>query len=236
MQQLKKVGENLWVHEDTMSLVANTQLRLRMCIAKLADGGLWVHSPTALTPELKAEIATLGMVNFIIGPSNGHHLWIRDWLEVYPNASVHVSAGIPKKVALKNYQILDESHENIWHPDLAHIYLPGASMFSESVFLHKATRSMLVTDLIQNHSDPSPSGLPGFITRFVFEPLGFKGMCVAPPLKLSFIIKDKKGFASAIRKILDWDFERIIVTHGDMIEKNAKQVFSELCERFLNKV
>lgn len=234
MRLLKKLAENLWIHEDTMSLVANTQLRLRMCIVKLLNGELWVHSPTILSPELRAEVDTLGMVNFIIGPSNGHNLWLQDWHEAYPNASLHVSAGIPKKVALKSYQILDESHENIWHADLVHLYLAGAPFFNESVFLHQTTKSLLVTDLLQNHSDPKPPGLPGFITRFVFEPLGFKGICVAPPLKLGFVIKDKKGFASAIRKISDWEFERIIVTHGDIIEKNAKQVFSQLCQRFLN--
>jgi len=234
MQQLEKLGENLWVHEDTMSLVANAQLRLRMCIVKLLNGGLWIHSPTALSPELKAEVETLGTVDFIIGPSNGHNLWLRDWHEAYPNAAVYVSAGIPKKVPLKSYQILDESYDNIWHADLAYLYLPGVPFFNESVFLHQTTKSLLVTDLIQNHSDPRPPGLPGFITRFVFKPLGFKGICVAPPLKLGFMIKDKKSFAAAIRKISDWEFERIIVTHGDIIEKNAKQVFLELCERFLN--
>ena len=183
MQQLKKLGENLWIHENTMPLIVGTRLRLRMTIVKLADGALWIHSPTALSPELKTAVEQLGPVTYIIGPSNGHNLWLQEWQEAYPKATLYVSAGIPKKLALKNYQILDEFHDNIWHEDLQHAYLQGASFFNESVFLHLASRSLLVTDLIQNHSDQRPAGIPGFITRFVFEPLGFKGFCIAPPLK-----------------------------------------------------
>lgn len=50
------------------------------------------------------------------------------------------------------------------------------------------------------------------------------------------MIKDKQIFSSVIRKILDWNFDRIIVTHGDIIEKNAQQVFTDLCTRFLRQV
>lgn len=233
MQPLITVGENLWVHEDTMTFIAGTQLRLRMTVAKLADGGLWVHSPTKLTVELKSNIDTLGPVDFIVGPSNGHNLWLLEWHSAYPKAELHVSAGIPKKIGLQKHQVLDENFDNCWSKDFAHIYLDGASFFNESVFLHLASKSLIVTDLIQNHSDPKPSGLPGLFTRLLFEPLGFKGICVAPPLKWGFMIKNKQSYAAAIRNIQDWDFERIIVTHGDIIEKNAKQTFSELCNRFL---
>ena len=235
MQQLKKLGENLWVHETTMPLVAGTRLRLRMTLVKLTDGALWIHSPTALSPELKTEVENLGAVTYIIGPSNSHNLWLQEWHEAYPKATLYVSAGIPKKSALKSYLILDEFYENIWHEDLKHAYLQGASLFNESVFLHLASKSLLVTDLIQNHSDHRPTGIPGFITRFVFEPLGFKGICIAPHLKWGFVIQDKEIFSSVIRKILHWNFDRIIVTHGDIIEKNALQVFTDLCTRFLRQ-
>ena len=233
MQALVKLGDNLWVHEDTMSFVASTQLRLRMTIVKLADGGLWIHSPTKLCTELQTEIEALGTVHCIVEASNGHTLWLLEWHQAYPKAKLYVSAGIPQKVSIKQYQVLNEKFDNIWHEDLAHTYLDGAAFFSESVFLHHASKSLIVTDLIQNHSDPRPSGIPGLFCRLVFEPLGFKGACVAPPLKWGFMIKNKSAYASAIRNIQNWDFENIIVTHGDIIEKGAKQVFAELCQRFL---
>ena len=190
--------------------------------------------PTALSPELIAEINETGPVKFIVGASNGHNLWLKDWVNAFPDAALHVSGGIPKKLQLTGgYRLLDESFDNIWAQDLTHAYMPGVPFFNETVFLHKKSKSLIVTDLIQNHSGPRPPGMAGLISRYVFEPIGFKGICIGPPLKMGFMIKDKPGFALAIRQIQSWDFDRIIVTHGDIIDTDAKQVFTSLCERFL---
>lgn len=229
---MKEIGEGIWAHENAMSL-AGTQLRLRMTIVKLADGGLWVHSPTALSPELMAEIEKLGSVRFIVGASNGHNIWLCEWQNAYPDAVLYVSGGIPKKLKLTNYQLLDESNNNMWEEDLTREYMPGVPFFNESVFFHEKSKSLIVTDLIQNHSDERPSGLSESVAKFIFELIGFKGVCVAPPLKMGFMIKDKPSFVSFIKKVQMWDFTRIVVTHGDIIDLNAKKVFDGLCERFL---
>ncbi len=55
---MKEIGQNIWVHDDAMSL-AGKQLGLRMTIVKLSNGGLWVHSPTALSPELLEKVEEL---------------------------------------------------------------------------------------------------------------------------------------------------------------------------------
>ena len=199
---MKPVGKDIWVHEDAMRL-AGTQLRLRMTIVKLENGGLWVHSPTKISPELKEKTEKLGKVSFIVGASNGHNSWLREWQEAFPDAVLYVSSGIPKKLKLTNYKVLAESNEDIWHADLAREYMPGVPFFNESVFLHKKTKSLIVTDLIQNHCDKRPSGLAGFVTKYIFEPIGVKGMCVAPPLKLGFMIKNKPEFTLFINRILE---------------------------------
>ena len=227
-----KIGEDIWVHEDAMTLMG-MKISLRMTIVKLANGGLWIHSPTALVPELREKTEKLGAVRFIVGASNGHNIWLREWQGAFPDAALYVSSGIPKKLKLTKYQVLDESDEHLWQQDLTRTYMSGVPFFNESVFLHKKTKSLIVTDLIQNYPDKRPPGLAGFMAKYIFEPIGFKGMCVAPPLKMGFNIKDKQKFAVSIRKIQSQDFERIIVTHGDIIESNAKQVFGSLSERFL---
>ncbi|SCX84191.1 hypothetical protein SAMN05216420_10169 [Nitrosospira sp. Nl5] len=48
----------------------------RMTIIRLACGGLFVHSSTWLTPELKVEIAKMGTPRWIIGPNRIHYWWI----------------------------------------------------------------------------------------------------------------------------------------------------------------
>ncbi|WP_299017600.1 DUF4336 domain-containing protein [uncultured Photobacterium sp.] len=229
---MRKIGDDLWVHDDSMKMVG-TRLGLRMTVAKLTGGGVWVHSPTAISPELRREIDEIGTVECIVAASNAHNLWLQDWCEAYPDADVYVSAGIPRKVPLSKYHILQRGMENPWEADFDWETMPSVPMFNETVFLHKKTSSVIVTDLIQNYSDELPSGFAGVMTKYVFQPIGFKGTCIAPPLRIGYMIKDKPMFTNFIRHVQEWDFERIIVTHGDIIEDNAKSVFTDLCTRFL---
>src|SRR3546814_5575218 len=58
------------------------------------EGGLVVHSPTALTADLEAEIELLGPPRWIVGPNRIHYWWIPEWREAFPNEGVWVVPGI----------------------------------------------------------------------------------------------------------------------------------------------
>ena len=229
---MKKISDGIWVHEDSMRLPGKT-LRLRMTVLELSDGGLWVHSPTAHSPQLAQKILELGAIKYIVGASNSHNLWIPQWQTAYPDATLYVSSAIPKKLNLSDYKILDGSTENIWKDDLNYEFMAGVPFFDETVFLHRSSKSLIVTDLIQNYSGETAKGLSGLAIKCIYEPIGFKDLCLAPPLRMGFMVKEKEKFAKAIKAIQSWDFDKIIVTHGDIIETNAKQEFAKLCGRFL---
>jgi len=44
----------------------------------------------------------------------------------------------------------------------------------------------------------------------------------APEYQLGW--KDRQAASRSLRRILSWDFDRIIIAHGDLIEKDAKEV------------
>ena len=44
----------------------------------------------------------------------------------------------------------------------------------------------------------------------------------APEYQLGW--KDKEAAYKSLEQILNWNFERIIISHGDLIEENAKEV------------
>jgi hypothetical protein len=229
---VEKINDDIWVHEDAMSLLG-MHLPLRMTIVKLSSGSLWVHSPTELSSELKQAIEALGPVQFLVEASNGHMNWLVEWQQAFPDAVSFVSRGVAKKLKLTGHNLLDETSENIWDEDLLRVYTAGVPFFNESVFLHKTSKSLIVSDLIQHYNQERASGLSGFMSRFIFEPLGFKGMCIAPPLKMGFMVKDRPSFVASIKQIQELDFDKIIVAHGEIIQSNAKQEFARLLERFL---
>ncbi|MCL6417635.1 DUF4336 domain-containing protein [Aestuariirhabdus sp. Z084] len=228
---MNQLSDGLWIHDDIMSLLG-VPLRVRMTIVRLSSGGLWVHSPTRLLPELASEVESLGAVEYLVGPNNGHNLWLDEWHQAYPEAALYVSPGIPAKIRSNQYRLLGASPVLAWKKDLEQVHIQGAPFFDETVFFHPRTGSLIVTDLIQ-HYDARPPGLAGLITRWVLEPMGFKGICLAPPLKRKFILKDKLAFSAAIDRIAQWDFERIIIAHGDIIESRAKEIFVQLCDGLL---
>ena len=228
---MKQLEHNIWTHEDSMPL-AGTKLGLRMTVVKLKDGGLWVHSPTDMTEQLKAQVDELGQVAFIVAASNGHNGWIKMWQSAYPDAQVHVSAGIVDKIGLENYQLLDVTNKNPWADDFTMATMPSVPFFNESVFCHLASKSLIVTDLIQHYQPETVIGIKAKLVKSLFGIIGFKGKCVAPPLKWGFVRKDKPGFSAFIEQINQWDFNKIIVTHGDNIDTDAKATFSQLCQRF----
>jgi hypothetical protein len=225
---MRKIDDGLWVHEDSMKL-----LTLRMTVVQLSNGGLWVHSPTALSVELKRQVDDIGRVVAVVAPNNVHNLWLEEWLSAYPDATAFVARGIPKKLpALRGHSFIDEQARLQWSEDLDVEVMTGVPMFDECLFLHRSSRSLIVTDLVHNYRGRENQGFAKLITKLVLEPIGFKDICIAPPLRFPFVVKDRSAMAALVKAIRAWDFDRIIVTHGDIIEDDAQQTFSRLCAPF----
>jgi hypothetical protein len=51
----------------------------------------------------------------------------------------------------------------------------------------------------------------------------FSGLQIRAPYRLA--VTDYRRMRSAVERILDWDFEQIIVGHGAVVDKNGKEVF-----------
>ena len=57
-------------------------------------------------------------------------------------------------------------------------------------------------------------------------------MCLAPPLELGTVVKDREALRAAFDDVCAWDFERLVPTHGDIIEDDPKEILRALTERF----
>lgn len=104
--------------------------------------------------------------------------------------------------------------------------MQGVPLFAECVFLHKHSRTLIVTDLIQHY--PAPTTLAH---RWFFAPMGWQGICPPPPLSFDFVVHDRDALMQSLNPISEWAFDRIAVTHGECIEDNAEQLFAGIPER-----
>jgi hypothetical protein len=229
-ESMRSIGEDIWVVDDSFKLMG-CSMGLRMTVVKTSDGSVWVHSPTRINEELKAKVSAIGPVKHLVAASNGHNIWIRDWQDAFSDAKVHIAAGIPKKIKIENFDLLDGDKGNLWTDDFDHAYMP-VNFFNEHVFFHKKSKSLIVTDFVQNHSNLVRIGAKEKTLGKLFSVMGFKGECTAPPLKMGFVRKDKVGFEKFAKKVLSWDFDKIVVTHGAIIDTTPKETLTNLCQKF----
>jgi Domain of unknown function (DUF4336) len=80
---LDRLDEGLWGATAPLSL-AGLRIGTRMTVVRLSGGGLWIHSPIPLTPELQTAVDTLGPVAHVVAPNLYHHLFAGQWQAAYP--------------------------------------------------------------------------------------------------------------------------------------------------------
>jgi hypothetical protein len=217
---MDKLADGLWVEAAPQSFFG-LHLGTRMTVVRLQDGSLLVHSPVALSADLKAEVDAIGPVRHIVAPSQGHHLYAGEWQSAYPNALLHAAKGLAKrrKDLSVDYELMGEAHAD-WRHDLDTTLIEGA-MLNETVFLHRPSRSLIVADALENFDTSSH-----WPTRTYLKVAGIHGKPgVSRSLRPFF--RDKKRARRSIDEILTWDFDRIVLAHGDVIESGANDALRE---------
>lgn len=229
---MRKISTRMWVQEDSMQMMG-VRLPLRMTMVKLADDSMWMHTPTPYNSQIRNRVAAMGELKHIVAPSNGHHLFLEDWQRSFPDATIYLADGILKKQPnLKNYTLLRDLDSPPWQDELEMLPMAGAPLWDEHMFYYARSKTLLVTDFFQNYTGVKQKGLGMIVTKLLFEPLGFKGKCLAPPLKTRFAVKDRNALRASLDKLWDLDIECVVPAHGDILDQDAKQVIRQLCQRF----
>ncbi|HEX4534470.1 MAG TPA: DUF4336 domain-containing protein, partial [Rhizomicrobium sp.] len=70
---LEPLGKDIWIAEGPVVSFFGFPYPTRMALIRLGNGDLFVWSPIALTPELKAQVDALGPVKHLVSPNKIHH-------------------------------------------------------------------------------------------------------------------------------------------------------------------
>ena len=213
---LRALAEDVWVAEQPQGFYG-IEVGTRMTVVRLADGGLWLHSPVTPTPELRAAVDAIGPVRWLVAPNRWHHLYVGPWREAYAGAQIWGVRGLQKKRPdLKLDGVLDDTAPAAWAGQIDQLARQGAPVMGEVVFLHKKSRSLVVTDTAHNFGDEAPTG-----TRVFFTLLGgWRGFRTT--LADRMVTKDRAAARASLERMLAWDFDRIIVCHGQVLESGGK--------------
>ena len=95
---VERLADNLWVAKRPFQLpVVSAEVGTRMTIVRLADSGLFLHSPVRLDQSLRRALDELGQVRVIVAPSRVHHLFVGDYVAAYPQAKSYAAPGEPER-------------------------------------------------------------------------------------------------------------------------------------------
>jgi hypothetical protein len=220
--RLEPVGEGLWVASAPFSLLG-AEVGTRMTVVALPGNGVALISPVAIDDALAGELESLGGVRALIAPNAMHHLFLEEASKRFPEATVFLAGGVEAKLGHRpgGARDLGEAPDALWRDVLEQRFIAGIPMLNEVVFFHPASKSLIVTDLLF-HFDPAPSGWTG-----IFLWLDGAFGCLAVSRLLRFMVKDRVALRAALNAISEWDFERIVVTHGENVGRDAKQRFGQ---------
>jgi hypothetical protein len=220
-EPLRALAPNLWVATRPLPLLVG-DVGCRMTVVRLANGGLWLHSPVQLDPETREAVDALGTVRWLVGPSKVHHLFLGDWARAYPSAQLLGAPGLAEKRRdLRFDGALSEESAALWNGELRPALFEGAPSLNEVVFLHPASRTLLLTDLAFNVR-PGAGGR----ARLFHWLVGATGR-FGPHRIVRLAIRDRAAARRSLEKVLAWDFDRVVVTHGEVLETGGPRALAE---------
>lgn len=191
----------------------------RMTVIRLPDGSLLLHSPCEITPGLADELETLGPVRHIVAPGNFHHLHLPSAQSAYPEATTWICPGIDRKrPELKYDHLLGNESPDAWRDVLDQEHVGAARLIQEVVFFHRPSRTLIVVDLIEYLGDTTPQ--VDRLLRFWWKLFRtWNRPCPAPEYRMGW--GERKKIGASLRRIMEWKFDKIILSHGDLIHENA---------------
>ena len=216
-----QLADSLWVLNCPLK-AGPVDLGHRMSVVRLASGRLWIHSPVALNDEVRAELDALGEVECLVAPSTFHDLFWPEWFAAYPQARFYAASGVCQEhPELPFTDALAASAPAVWSDELGQTLLGGMPKINETVFLHPTSKTLIVADMAFNH-DRSVNFATGLVLRLT----GCYGRFGVSRL-FKFFISDKKALRRSVDQVLSWDFERIVLGHGHIVERDGRQILRD---------
>jgi hypothetical protein len=212
-----QLADDLWVlNRSSMTAI---DLGHRMTVIRLPSGRLWVHSPVMLDEGVRAGLDALGEVESFVAPSTFHDLYWPAWFAAYPQARFHAAPGVREEhPELPFTDVLGNDAPPSWSSEIDQAQLGGMPKINETVFLHARSRTLITADMAFNFDDSC-----NLATGLVLRMTGCYGRFGVSRL-FKLFINDKKALRGSVDEILAWDFERIVLGHGHIVEADGRPI------------
>ncbi len=228
LNEYKPFGPSVGLVDGPFEYVSALGMKLRwpfttrMTVVRLASGDLFLHSPVTFDAALARQISSMGRIRHLVSPNRGHYAHIGEWARAFPDAITWASPRVRERARSQRIEVhferdLGSEAPDEWREDIDQAIIPGA-VSDEVVFFHRRSKTLILADTIMNFELErmrQPYRLIAWLFG-VYAPSG--GM----PPDLRFALWPKRQeVRSAYQRVLAWEPERIIVSHGRCFESNG---------------
>ena len=219
-QAVREIAAGLWTVEVPLRFLG-IEVGRRMSVVRLEGDGLWLHSPAPLTGELRASLEALGEPRYVVAASAVHgHRFMEQYRNRYPDLELFAAPGLDRRRKDLAFDgLLGTTPDPRWRDEIDQTVFLGHPL-PEVLFFHRASRTLIVGDLLVHERRPEAP----LATRLGWRLEGVYGS-LGTPRSLRVTTRNRRAARYVVKRILDWDFDRIIVGHGEVVESGGKAAF-----------
>jgi hypothetical protein len=218
--EIRKLEDNLW---DVEGALPGMSIRRRMTIARRSDGRLVFFNAVPLRDEAMKAIEAFGEPAFLVVPNGGHKLDVHAFRARYPDMKVFSPAGARSKVSTV-VQVDGALADMPADPWVSLEELDGTKSGDAVMTVRSGSVTTLVfADAFFNM--PDGKGFGGMVQRL----LGMTGGPKLTPIFRLFFLADGKTYAAHLNRLAETPkLDRLIVTHGDIVDSGGPEVLRKI--------
>lgn len=209
------IGPRTYCFESKLRLFPGVTIPLRSMLATTSEQQLLI-SPLC-TAEEASHIGTAPLA--LIAPSLRHHLHLTTAIARYRPVALWGPPGLAERKPELGRVYMFGIDAWPYDDQLEFVIINGAPKRNEVVLFHRASRTIYTADLFSHIREPE-----GWLAPLAFRMMGIHRRFATAKLWRRWVT-DRAAFARSIDEILAWDFDRIVVAHGEVIEHYARARF-----------
>src|SRR4051812_17970761 len=213
---LAQAADDVWIVNDKPIQAAGLRLPVRMTFLRLPNGALLLHSPVRYSLSVRAELERIGPIKYLLAPNVAHWMFLSEWQKAVPEAVTFAVPGLARRKQVQAAGIridreLSDDNPGEWADDIETVLL-RAPLFCEAEVCDKRSRTLILTDVVQN-LDPEALWYPA---RVIARLLGISKPDGKAPVYLRLIIRlGGRPVQAAAQRLISFAPQRVIFAHGE---------------------
>ena len=220
---LKPVAPDVWIVDGPAVRFHGMPFPTRMTVIRLANGDLFLHSPIAYSHWLARDLRVLGPIRNLVSPNRDHDLGLPGWQAAVPGTIAWAAPGVrdpatKRGAAVRWDRDLGADAPSAWAGQIDQMIVPGSPEHQEVVFFHPRSRTLVLTDLIENFEASRLSRRFRWLARLagVLDPDG------KAPIRLRRTFRrGRPQLRAAVEQMIGWAPERVILAHGRWYDRDG---------------